>query len=241
MIRRALVIGGGIAGMNAALSLARQGFDVTLVEKEPELGGFSRRLHHTIEGNDVQEPTCGSWSRGDRAENPGPDPCPDHRFRRDTRATSRPRSSQGRIRRPADHRARRDRGGHGRGGIPAHGVPLRGGPACSPRSSWPTGWRQRERRPFPSVVMIQCVGSRSEAYPECSRICCQNAVKNALRIKRAEPRDPGLRALQGPEDLRSPGRLLHPGKAEGCSSSSGSIPRPPPVAEGGFRRDCSSR
>jgi len=41
----ALVIGGGIAGMSAALSLARQGFDVHLVEKEAELGGMLRYLH----------------------------------------------------------------------------------------------------------------------------------------------------------------------------------------------------
>ena len=52
--KQALVIGGGIAGMNAALSLGKQGFDVVLVEKETELGGFSRKLHHTIEGGDIQ-------------------------------------------------------------------------------------------------------------------------------------------------------------------------------------------
>ena len=52
--KQALVIGGGIAGMNAALSLARQGFPVVIVEKEAELGGFARRLHHTIEGADIQ-------------------------------------------------------------------------------------------------------------------------------------------------------------------------------------------
>src|SRR3990170_7336544 len=40
-----LIIGGGIAGMTAALSLADQGFKVYLVEKEPELGGNLRRLH----------------------------------------------------------------------------------------------------------------------------------------------------------------------------------------------------
>jgi len=38
-----------------------------------------------------------------------------------------------------------------------------------------------------SVVMIQCVGSRKEANENCSRICCQSAVKNALDIKRANP------------------------------------------------------
>ena len=34
--------------------LSGQGFEVVLVEKEPVLGGFARRLHHTIEGDDIQ-------------------------------------------------------------------------------------------------------------------------------------------------------------------------------------------
>ena len=51
--RRALVIGGGIAGITAALGLADQGFEVVIVEKEPQLGGFSRSLTTTIEGADV--------------------------------------------------------------------------------------------------------------------------------------------------------------------------------------------
>ena len=38
-----------------------------------------------------------------------------------------------------------------------------------------------------SVVMIQCVGSRYEESPNCSRICCQSAVKNALAIKKKNP------------------------------------------------------
>jgi heterodisulfide reductase subunit A-like polyferredoxin len=37
------------------------------------------------------------------------------------------------------------------------------------------------------VVMIQCVGSRNEEHPNCSRICCQSAVKNALHIKELNP------------------------------------------------------
>ena len=35
--------------------------------------------------------------------------------------------------------------------------------------------------------MIQCVGSRNQEYPNCSRICCQNAVKNAVEIKEKNP------------------------------------------------------
>jgi heterodisulfide reductase subunit A-like polyferredoxin len=37
------------------------------------------------------------------------------------------------------------------------------------------------------VVMIQCVGSRNEEYPNCSRVCCQTAIKNALHIKQLNP------------------------------------------------------
>ena len=54
IIDKALVIGGGIAGMTAAKGLADQGFHVTLVEKEDCLGGLGARLHHTIEGDDIQ-------------------------------------------------------------------------------------------------------------------------------------------------------------------------------------------
>ena len=53
--KRALVIGGGVSGMTAALGLANQGFEVVIVEKERHLGGLSRQLTRTIEGDDIQE------------------------------------------------------------------------------------------------------------------------------------------------------------------------------------------
>ena len=52
--KRTLVVGGGIAGMTCALSIARQGFQVHLVEKEKRLGGMARRIPTTLEGLDVQ-------------------------------------------------------------------------------------------------------------------------------------------------------------------------------------------
>jgi len=52
--KRGLVVGGGLAGMTSALSLAEQGFEVYLVEKDSDLGGMARRIHHTLEGVDVQ-------------------------------------------------------------------------------------------------------------------------------------------------------------------------------------------
>jgi heterodisulfide reductase subunit A len=52
--RKALIVGGGIAGMNCALSIANQGYEVYLVEKERELGGMARKIYYTLEGIDVQ-------------------------------------------------------------------------------------------------------------------------------------------------------------------------------------------
>jgi heterodisulfide reductase subunit A len=56
------------------------------------------------------------------------------------------------------------------------------------------GWR--------TVVMIQCVGSRSEQNPACSKICCQGAIKNALRLL---ARRPDLRLFVLYRDVRTPG------------------------------------
>ena len=50
----ALVVGGGVAGMTSALSMANQGFEVYLVEKESDLGGMARRIHYTLDGIEVQ-------------------------------------------------------------------------------------------------------------------------------------------------------------------------------------------
>ncbi len=52
--KTALVVGGGIAGMTCALSIANQGHEVHLVEKDKDLGGMARRIHTTLEGLDVQ-------------------------------------------------------------------------------------------------------------------------------------------------------------------------------------------
>jgi heterodisulfide reductase subunit A len=52
--KKALVVGGGIAGMTCALSIANQGHEVHLVEKDTDLGGTARRIHFTLEGLDVQ-------------------------------------------------------------------------------------------------------------------------------------------------------------------------------------------
>ena len=49
-----LVVGGGVAGMTAALRLADLGYKVHLVERFKELGGVAKQVRRTLEGEDVQ-------------------------------------------------------------------------------------------------------------------------------------------------------------------------------------------
>ncbi len=52
VIKKALVIGGGVSGMTAALHVAREGFDAYIVEKEPELGGIVKHLYRVFPSNE---------------------------------------------------------------------------------------------------------------------------------------------------------------------------------------------
>ncbi|NQS97204.1 MAG: CoB--CoM heterodisulfide reductase iron-sulfur subunit A family protein, partial [candidate division Zixibacteria bacterium] len=54
VMQQALVIGGGVAGMTAALSIANNGFQTYLVEKEAELGGNLRNIHFDISGQEIR-------------------------------------------------------------------------------------------------------------------------------------------------------------------------------------------
>jgi heterodisulfide reductase subunit A-like polyferredoxin len=184
----ALVVGGGVAGMNAALNIADQGYAVHLVEKSEALGGIARRLHTTIEGDDV----------------PG--------YLSDLIAKVR---QHPKIRLHLDSEATAHTGFVGNftteirnNGGPAeevrHGVTVvaTGAKAYEPKE-YLYGQDPRVLTYFDlsdrlaggasalqsvhSVVMIQCVGSRNEEHPNCSRICCQGSVKSALKIKEIDP------------------------------------------------------
>ena len=65
-----------------------------------------------------------------------------------------------------------------------------------------------------TVVMIQCVGSRDSRAALLSRVCCTEAVKNALKIKQLFPRHECLRPLPRHPNVRVQGELLHESAAE---------------------------
>ncbi|MCJ7773034.1 MAG: FAD-dependent oxidoreductase, partial [Desulfobacterales bacterium] len=185
--KRALVVGGGIAGMNAARGLSRQGFEVVLVEKESELGGMARKLHYTIEGADILkylEKMIKEVNSDKKIE-----------VLKDTRVIG-----YGGYK--GNFKTTVATGADGKHTEIEHGVIII---ATGAKEYEPTEYlypdnervvtqvelgdilEEKGAGGLSSVVMIQCVGSRNEEFENCSRICCQNAVKNALHIKQLNP------------------------------------------------------
>ncbi|MGB6012607.1 MAG: FAD-dependent oxidoreductase, partial [Desulfobacterales bacterium] len=187
VVRRALVIGGGVAGMNAALGLADQGFPVVLVEKEEKLGGMANRLTATIEGADV----------GTYLEELIQKVTTHSKIQVLTRSlivgfsgfkgnfTTEVLVGPGMYERKIDH------------GVV---VLATGATEYSPKEflygqnenvvtqvELAKRLKEKGAEDLSQVVMIQCVGSRNEENPNCSRICCQSAIKNALHIKKLQP------------------------------------------------------
>ncbi|MFO7707059.1 MAG: FAD-dependent oxidoreductase, partial [Desulfobacterales bacterium] len=202
--KQALVIGGGVAGMNAALGLARQGFASVIVEKDTELGGFARRLHQTIEGADIRAYV--QQLIGEVAGHP------QIRVLTGARITAFEGFKGNFITTVAA-------GGNGSSEKIEHGaiIVATGASEYHP-SEYLYGQDQRVMTQvefgdllegpgaveLQSVVMIQCVGSRNEQNENCSRICCQSAVKNALHLKRLNP---GAQVYVLYRDMRTYGLL----------------------------------
>ena len=185
--QRALVIGGGVAGMNAALCLGKQGFEVILVEKESRLGGLSLRLHHIIEGNDVRAYIEKLISELEA----------DQKIEVITEAIV---TGFGGYK--GNFTTELEVGPEKEKRSVKHGIIIvaTGANEYRPQEylygdddrvvtqiELTDRLEEKGATDLSSIVMIQCVGSRNEENPECSRICCQSAVKNALHIKNINP------------------------------------------------------
>jgi len=189
MNKDALVVGGGVAGMNSALSLADQGYKVVLVERSPELGGVAKNIRKTLSGEDVQvymTELINKTLNHEGIEVLTGAMIVDHKGMPGMFTTGlqiAPRMYYRQI---------------------SHGITIMATGAMPNRSEEylldqhqavmtqleldglveddpekVTAWE--------NIVMIQCVGSRSPENPNCSRICCQAAIKNALRILETNP------------------------------------------------------
>jgi len=231
-----LIVGGGLAGMTAALALADQGFDVHLVEKEGQLGGNLRHIHATLERPDVQDYLARLIARvrehpritvylnatlqefsghvghfSSRIQCGGEEITVGHGAviiaiggqERQTDLYLNGQHDRVTTQRQLEAALAQDGleaiiGGRRTGirqssslsdEVIGTGVP----PAPDARTASPDN---------PTIVMIQCVGSRNEENPYCSRVCCSEAVKNALEIKK---RKPGARVVVLGKDIRTYG------------------------------------
>ena len=191
--KNVLVLGGGLSGMTAALELANQGFQSYLVEKESELGGNLRFIYYTLSQN--------GKDYSSKAEDP------QTKLKELVEAVT----SNDKIKVYTNTTLKEVNGfvgnfkstlaSNGTEATVEHGVVIiaTGGYEYKPDKYLygenPNIITQRELEAklakgefdAKSVVMIQCVGSRDEDYKWCSRTCCAEAVKNALKIKELKP------------------------------------------------------
>jgi heterodisulfide reductase subunit A-like polyferredoxin len=185
--KKALVVGGGVAGMTAALDLGGQGFEVYLVEKASELGGMARSLHKTIEGNDVQGflqdliARVGAEDKITVFTDARISGFSGYKGNFSTDVEVGPDNTLHTV-------------GHGAivvatGAVEYQPTEYMYGENDRVVTQLGLSDRLAEKgaSDLSSVVMVQCVGSRCDENPNCSRICCQNAVKNALAIKDKNP------------------------------------------------------
>lgn len=189
VIPQALVIGGGISGMSAALNLAKQGHHVYLVEKNDELGGFARNLYTTIEGYDIQQFLKNMIADVESNSN----------ITIFTKTVA--KDIQGYLGNFSTQLINTE---NLEVETIEHGAII---VAVGAKEFSPEGHYYREHPLVvtqstleymlngtdeiyekKSVVMIQCVGSRNEEHPYCSKVCCTEAIKNALKIKESSPK-----------------------------------------------------
>ena len=181
--KAALVVGGGVAGMTSALTLADQGFQTYLIEKASDLGGMARRIHYTVEGLDVQAYLTGLRKKTYRHQ----------LIRVITDATITDVSGYvGNFVTKVKSKGRVQEIRHGAAIIATGADEYR--PTEYLYGQDPRVMTQLELegriaggdeqvRGAQTMVMIQCVGCRQEDRNYCSRVCCSGAMKNALKLK----------------------------------------------------------
>ena len=180
----ALVVGGGLAGITASLALARHGFPVHLVEKSAQLGGNARQLNSTYLDESIPEYLQNLIRQVESEKN----------IRVHLKTTV------GHV----DGFIGNFKTTLSNGSSPEtvdHGVAIlaTGAQEYKPREylygdheavvthlEMDALFREKDSRikTAQDVVFIQCVGSRSEEHPYCSKVCCTHSIKSALEFKK---------------------------------------------------------
>lgn len=185
--KAALIVGGGIAGMTCALSIANQEHDVYLVEKDTDLGGTASRIHYTLEGLDVQaylrdlvrkvyqHPLIHVYTDALLTEATGyvgnfVTKVNSERGAAEIKHGAAVIAVGADVYKPAEYLYGED------DRVMTH-------LELEERISK----RDEKLISAESLVMIQCVGCRNEDRNYCSRVCCGESIKNALKLKEINP------------------------------------------------------
>ena len=183
----ALVVGGGVAGMHAALAIAHQGYPVHLVEKSDRLGGNAQRLLKTAEGEDVRTELNSIIDRVAAEEKIS--------VHLNTTVSSADGFVGNFSTTLADNRQTR---------VIEHGVTILATgareyrpdqylcgehPAVLTHLEMDSALRGDDPRleKASDVVFIQCVGSRNAERPYCSKVCCTHSLTSAIELKMRYP------------------------------------------------------
>jgi heterodisulfide reductase subunit A-like polyferredoxin len=183
----ALIIGGGLAGMTAALNIADQGFKVHLVEREAVLGGLLRKVHRDLERDNIQaelryltsrvlfHPDITVYRNATLVRTSGQV----GNFNSAILVGGKERTVKHGVVIVATGGQERmtDEFLHGQN---PHVVTQSELESALAGDRLPVGLQGKSN---PSIVMIQCVESRNRENPYCGRVCCSEAIKNALEIK----------------------------------------------------------
>jgi len=180
---KGLVIGGGVAGLTAALKLAEQGFETYLIEKEKELGGNLRHIYYTIYDEDVQSFLKDLIHKV----------TVNNKIKVFTEAEIEDISGYlGNFKTTIKNKQVTLELDHGIIIVATGAQEYISKEYLYGKDKRVITQRELEYKiangnlssdDNKNIVMIQCVGSRDDDHPYCSRVCCSEAVKNALKIK----------------------------------------------------------
>ena len=186
LVKKAMVLGGGIAGLSAASSLADMGIEVTLVEREAELGGLLKRLHRISPSYEHASIIIAGVIKEVKAK-------PKIKLHIETELTA-----VGGV--VGNYEVTlEDKEGLETKEIVGSIVVATGAVPFKPEGMYGYDGKNvitqieleemfRDNKFYSkNVVMIQCVGARNDERKYCSRICCLTAVKNSLFIKAHYP------------------------------------------------------
>ncbi len=186
VISKALIIGGGLAGMSAALSLAEQGFESYLVEKTDQLGGNLNRMYYNLAGKDIRGFLRDIIKKVEDAPLV-------HVFKNSEveNISGYVGNFSTRLKTDSEDVALE----HGVTIIATGGREYQTKRYLYGESEQVVTQLEFEKmlsaspdpKTIEDIVMIQCVGSRGEDLEYCSRICCGQAVKNALKVRELNP------------------------------------------------------